>query len=70
MVRVFADLCIKALDRVGYLTTLGRLRILDRLAGPMPERLTDQVIYEDTERLRQVFAEIDFDDHAPSGVRE
>jgi hypothetical protein len=68
MFRVFADLRIKALDRAGYLMTLARLRVLDRLAGPMPEPVTDQVAYEDTGRVRRALVEVD--EHATSGVRE
>lgn len=49
MFRHTADLCARALNRPDYLFTLARRSVLDRLAGPMPERLTDQLIYEDTE---------------------
>jgi hypothetical protein len=63
MFRVFADLCINAFDRVEYLTTLARLSILDRLAGPIPEPVTDRVIDEETERLPRAFAEANFEPH-------
>jgi hypothetical protein len=69
MFRVFADLCIKAADRVGYPTTLARLNILDRFAGPLLEPVTDRVINEEIERLRQAFASLGFDDRRPPAPR-
>jgi hypothetical protein len=65
MFRTFIDLCIKTADRMDYLITLVRLGIHDRLAGPMPELLTDRVIHEDTESLRQAFTSPDVDDPTP-----
>jgi hypothetical protein len=46
MFRVAVNLCIKALDRADCLMTFARLSVLDWLAGPMPEPVTDRVIHE------------------------
>jgi|SRR5271165_1827195 len=50
------------LDWFGYLWTLARLGIYDRLAGPSPETPTDRAVREHGERLRQAFPQVDFDD--------
>lgn len=38
MFRVALYGCVAALDRIDYLITLMRLGVLDRFAGPMPEK--------------------------------
>jgi hypothetical protein len=46
-------------DALDYLVTLLRLRILDALAGPLPETPADQQRARDRERLRRAFPEIE-----------
>jgi hypothetical protein len=38
-------------DQLDYLVTLGRLRILDALAGPLPETPADRQRQRDRERI-------------------
>jgi hypothetical protein len=45
-------------DQLDYLVTLARLRILDALAGPLPETPADRQRYRDRERLRRAFPKI------------
>jgi hypothetical protein len=49
------------IDHADYLLTLGRLTLLDWLAGTPPETPTDRAICEQGERLRKAFPQIDFD---------
>jgi hypothetical protein len=42
-------------DDLDYLVTLLRLRILDRLAGPLPETPSDQQRARDRERIKERF---------------
>jgi hypothetical protein len=42
-------------DDLDYLWTLATLRILDRIAGPLPETPADQQRARDRERLRKAF---------------
>jgi hypothetical protein len=44
-------------DALDYLVTLVRLRMLDALAGPLPETPADR--QRDRERLRRAFPEIE-----------
>jgi hypothetical protein len=46
-------------DLLDYLVTLARLRILDALAGPLPETAADQRRERERERLERVFPEIE-----------
>jgi hypothetical protein len=46
-------------DALDYLVTLLRLRILDALAGPLPETPADQQRERDQERLERAFPEIE-----------
>lgn len=65
MFRALVDLCIKTADRLGYLTTLARLGILDRLAGPLPETPADRIRAEEAERLRNSFPNVDLGGPTP-----
>jgi hypothetical protein len=49
----------RASDNLGYLVTLLRLRILDALAGPLPETPADQQRTRDRERMERAFPEIE-----------
>jgi len=49
----------RALDGVDYWLTLAGLRILDALAGPLPETTADQRRERERERLERVFPEIE-----------
>jgi hypothetical protein len=44
-------------DELDYLLTLARLRILDALAGPLPETPADR--QRDRERIARAFPEIE-----------
>jgi hypothetical protein len=55
----------RVVDAVGYHFTHVRLRLLDRILGPLPETHTDRAIREEGERLRKAFPQIDFDDPKP-----
>ena len=46
-------------DDLDYLWTLASLRILDRLAGPLPETAADQQRKRDGERIERPFPEIE-----------
>jgi hypothetical protein len=46
-------------DDLDYLWTLATLRILDRLAGPLPEMTGDQQRERDRERIERAFPEIE-----------
>jgi hypothetical protein len=62
MISRIGDIVAKVLDRAGYLVTLARRSILDRLARPPPETPTDTAIREQGERLRKASPQVDFDD--------
>ena len=49
----------RAADQLDYVVTLARLRILDALAGPLPETPADRQRQRDRERLRRAFPEIE-----------
>jgi hypothetical protein len=49
----------RVVDYLDYLWTLAALRILDRLAGPLPETPADQQRKRDRERIKRAFPEID-----------
>ena len=49
----------RAVDDLDYLLTLTRLRILDWLAGPLPETPADQQRARDRERIKGAFPEIE-----------
>jgi hypothetical protein len=44
-------------DQLDYSVTLARLRILDALAGPLPETPADQQRQRDRERIERAFPE-------------
>jgi hypothetical protein len=46
-------------DQLDYLVTLALLRILDKLAGPLPETPADRQRQRDRERIRRAFPEIE-----------
>jgi hypothetical protein len=46
-------------DRLDYLLTLARLRILDALAGPLPETPADRQRQRDRDRIVRAFPEIE-----------
>jgi hypothetical protein len=46
-------------DDLDYLWTLATLRILDRLAGPLPETPADQQREREWERIKRAFPEIE-----------
>ena len=46
-------------DNLDYLWTLATLRILDALAGPLPETPADQQRARDRERIEQAFPAIE-----------
>jgi hypothetical protein len=46
-------------DDLDYLWTLATLRILDRLAGPLPETSADQQRARHRERIKRAFPAID-----------
>jgi phosphatidylserine/phosphatidylglycerophosphate/cardiolipin synthase-like enzyme len=46
-------------DQLDYLVTLARLRILDALAGPLPETPADRQRARDRERIKRAFPEIE-----------
>jgi len=59
-----ARLSWRVADQLDYLVTLARLRILDALAGPLPETLADRQRQRDRERIERAFPEIE-----PRGAR-
>jgi hypothetical protein len=46
------------LDRLDYWLTLARLRILDTLAGPLPETPADRRRQRDWEKIKEAFPKI------------
>jgi hypothetical protein len=46
-------------DDLDYLWTLATLRILDRLAGPLPEAPADQQRAQDRKRIKRAFPAIE-----------
>jgi len=46
-------------DQLDYLVTLARLRILDALAGPLPETPADRQRQRYRERIKRTFPEIE-----------
>ena len=46
-------------DHLDYLVTLVRLRILDALAGPLPETPADRQREQDRERIKRAFPEVE-----------
>ena len=46
-------------DDLHYLWTLATLRILDALAGPLPETPADEERQRDRERIKKAFPEIE-----------
>jgi len=49
----------RAADQLDYVVTLVRLRILDALAGPLPETSADQQRQRDRETQKRAFPEIE-----------
>jgi len=48
-------------DRLAYASTLARLWIYDRIAGPFPMTDADVVRERDIERLQRAFPDVDID---------
>jgi hypothetical protein len=46
-------------DQLDYLVSLASLRILDALAGPLPETEADRQLARDRERLERAFPAIE-----------
>jgi hypothetical protein len=46
-------------DQLDYLVTLARLRILDALAGPLPETPANRQRQRDDEKIERAFPEIE-----------
>ena len=57
----------RALDRVDYWLMLARLRILDALAGPLPETPANQHRQRDHEKIERAFPKIH---EEPGGIVE
>jgi hypothetical protein len=51
----------RALDRLDYLTTLARLRVLDWICGPEPLTPADEQREREHDRLRKAFPKVDID---------
>jgi hypothetical protein len=49
----------RVVDHLDYLLTLARLRMLDALAGPLPETPADRQRQRDRATLRRAFPEIE-----------
>ena len=49
----------RMVDHLDYLLTLARLRMLDALAGALPERSADRQRQRDRETLKRAFPEIE-----------
>jgi hypothetical protein len=49
----------RVVDHLDYLLTLAWLRILDGLAGPLPETPADRQRQRDRERIKRAFPEIE-----------
>jgi hypothetical protein len=49
----------RVVDRLDYLVTLARLRILDAVCGPEPETQADRQRQGDQERIKRAFPEIE-----------
>jgi hypothetical protein len=49
----------RVVDYLDYLVTLARLRILDALAGPLPETPADQQRKRDREQIERAFPDIE-----------
>jgi len=49
----------RVVDHLDYIMTLARLRILDALAGPLPETPADRQRQWDRERIKRTFPEIE-----------
>jgi hypothetical protein len=55
-------------DELHYLWTLATLRLLDALAGPLPETTADQQRARDRERIERAFPEIEREEPKGDGV--
>ena len=49
----------RMVDHLDYVVTLVRLRILDALAGPLPETPADRQREQDRERIKRAFPEVE-----------
>jgi len=52
-------------DRVDYASTLARLWVYDRIAGPFPMTDADVVREREIERLQRAFPDVDVDSTGP-----
>jgi hypothetical protein len=55
---LLARLFWRMIDALDYFLTLARLRILDALAGPLPETPADHQRQHERERLEKAFPEV------------
>jgi len=51
----------RALDRLDYLITYARLRVLDWVYGPEPPTPADELRERERDRLRKAFPKVDID---------
>jgi hypothetical protein len=54
-------LAFRVFDRLDYLITYTRLRILDWVYGPEPPTPADELRKRDRDRLRKAFPKVDID---------
>jgi hypothetical protein len=57
----FHRLFSRAFDRLDYLVTYTRLRVLDWICGPEPATPADEQRERDRDRLRKAFPKVDTD---------
>jgi hypothetical protein len=57
--RTTGGVACRVVDHLDYLLTLAWLRILDGLAGPLPETPADRQRQRDRERIKRAFPEIE-----------
>jgi hypothetical protein len=57
----YQSLLSRALDRLDYLITSARLRVLDLICGPEPLTPADEQREREHDRLRKAFPKVDID---------
>ena len=55
----YHSLLSRALDRLDYVITLARLRVLDWICGPEPSTAADEQRERELDRLRKAFPKVD-----------